>query len=320
MKTQLPQTSFCKFQTPSLWVNSSKLVRHFGRMRHSKPDMLNSRLGLSLLYTETKLLSQVRVVTDRGRRFLMSQNTARPRFTSCFIRRMRASLGQHFLLLYPTMFSLFGSGCSVKYRWIRSRASSAVNLQKNIKWNFSPKCVLKPAATRPAATRPGDNGKAKPVFHHKNHISTLPTLFRQSTDIVWHGNIISTVPLFLSTEYNFCVCVNGQCVVICLCRMLLFSYLNLKYVGFFFFFHTACLKISFLSLLPCINKVNWLITWRRCVFYQCIWSKVWLDEKLQFPHFGKWGSHLASGVVLPSHWLSVSQAPVGPWPGHSTVQ
>lgn len=50
------------------------------------------------------------------------------RLTSCFMSRMRASRGQHFLLLYPTMFSLFGSGCSVRYRWISSRASSAVNL------------------------------------------------------------------------------------------------------------------------------------------------------------------------------------------------
>ena len=38
----------------------------------------------------------------------------------------RASRGQHFLLLYPTTFSLLGSGCSVRYRWIRSLHSSAV--------------------------------------------------------------------------------------------------------------------------------------------------------------------------------------------------
>ena len=72
------RTSFCRFQTPSLCVNSSCMVRHLGRMRHSKPHMLKSKLGLSLLYTDTKLLSQLMVVTDRGRRFLMSQNTARP--------------------------------------------------------------------------------------------------------------------------------------------------------------------------------------------------------------------------------------------------
>ena len=96
---QLTLTSFCRFQTPSLCVNSSKLVRHLGRMRHSKPLMLNSRLGLSLLYTDTKLLSHSSVVTERGSLFLMSQKTARPRFTSCFMRRMRASRGQHFLLL-----------------------------------------------------------------------------------------------------------------------------------------------------------------------------------------------------------------------------
>ncbi len=40
--------------------------------------------------------------------------------TSCFMSRMRASRGQHLRLLYPTMFSLLGSGCSVRYRWIRS--------------------------------------------------------------------------------------------------------------------------------------------------------------------------------------------------------
>lgn len=35
-------------------------------------------------------------------RFLMSQKVARPRLTSCFMRRMRWSRGQHFLLLYLT--------------------------------------------------------------------------------------------------------------------------------------------------------------------------------------------------------------------------
>ena len=69
--------------------------------------------------------------TYLGNRFLMSQKTARPRLTSCFISLILASRGQHFLLLYPTMFSLFGSGCSVKYLWIKSRASSAVN-RKNM--------------------------------------------------------------------------------------------------------------------------------------------------------------------------------------------
>lgn len=108
------QTSFCKFQTPSLCVNSSNVVRHLGKIRHSKPHMLNRRFGLSLLYTDTKLSSQFSVVTDLGRRFFMSQNTARPRLTSCFMSLIRASLGQHFLLLYPTMFSLLGSGCSVR--------------------------------------------------------------------------------------------------------------------------------------------------------------------------------------------------------------
>ena len=42
-------TSFCRFHTPSLCVNSSLGQRHFGSIRHSNPDILNSRLGLSLL-------------------------------------------------------------------------------------------------------------------------------------------------------------------------------------------------------------------------------------------------------------------------------
>lgn len=33
------------------------------------------------------------------------------------------------------MFSLFGSGCSVRYLWINSRASSAENLQKFVLTN-----------------------------------------------------------------------------------------------------------------------------------------------------------------------------------------
>ena len=122
-------TSFCKFQIPSLYVNSSRVIRIFGKILHSNPPILNKRLGLSLLYTETKLSSHFNVVIERGSRFLISQNTARPRFTSCFMSLILASLGQHFLLLYPTMFSLFGSGCSVRYRCIKSRASSAENLE-----------------------------------------------------------------------------------------------------------------------------------------------------------------------------------------------
>ena len=121
--------SFCKFQTPSFCAKYSVAILALGMIRTSKPHMLNSKLGLSREYTETNPLSHSSVVTDRGSRFLMSQNTALPRLTSCFINRMRASLGQHFLLLYPTMFSLLGSGCSVRYRWMRSLASSAVNLK-----------------------------------------------------------------------------------------------------------------------------------------------------------------------------------------------
>lgn len=49
-----------------------------GRMRHSKPLILNSKLGLSLEYTLTKLFSHWIVVVERGNLFLISQNTARP--------------------------------------------------------------------------------------------------------------------------------------------------------------------------------------------------------------------------------------------------
>ena len=91
--------SFCRFHTPSLCTGISMSMRHLGLMRTSKPHMSKSRLGLSLLYTLTKLLLHSNVVCDRGKRFLMSQKTARPRFTSCFIKRMRWSRGQHFLLL-----------------------------------------------------------------------------------------------------------------------------------------------------------------------------------------------------------------------------
>ena len=74
-------------------------MRTFGRMRTSNPHMLKSRLGLSFEYTLTNDSSQSTVVIERGSRFLMSQKTARPRLTSCFISRMRASRGQHSRLL-----------------------------------------------------------------------------------------------------------------------------------------------------------------------------------------------------------------------------
>ena len=64
-----------------------------------RPPMLNSKLGLSFEYTETKEFSHSHVVKARGNRFWTSQKTALPRLTSCFMRRMRWSRGQHFLLL-----------------------------------------------------------------------------------------------------------------------------------------------------------------------------------------------------------------------------
>lgn len=56
--------SFCRLHTPSLLAKPSAAILTLGRMRTSKPHMLNSKLGLSLLYTLTKLLSQSRVVRD----------------------------------------------------------------------------------------------------------------------------------------------------------------------------------------------------------------------------------------------------------------
>ena len=64
-----------------------------------RPPMLNSKFGLSFEYTETKEFSHSHVVKARGNRFCTSQKTALPRLTSCFMRRMRWSRGQHFLLL-----------------------------------------------------------------------------------------------------------------------------------------------------------------------------------------------------------------------------
>mmetsp|Transcript_39079 Transcript_39079/g.93741 ORF Transcript_39079/g.93741 Transcript_39079/m.93741 type:complete len:225 (-) Transcript_39079:513-1187(-) len=127
--------SFWRFHTPSFCAKYSVAILTLGMIRTSNPHMLKSRFGLSREYTETNPLSHSSVVSDRGSRFRMSQNTALPRLTSCFIRRMRASRGQHFLLLYPTRFSLFGSGCSVRYRWMRSFASSAV--KRNSMWILS---------------------------------------------------------------------------------------------------------------------------------------------------------------------------------------
>lgn len=115
--------SFYNFQTPSFCENSSIVVLALGRILTSNPDMLKSKFGLSFEYTEMNVSSHWMVVSERGSLFLISQKTALPRLTSCFIRRILQSLGQHFLLLYPTMFSLFGSGFSVRNRWIKSRES-----------------------------------------------------------------------------------------------------------------------------------------------------------------------------------------------------
>lgn len=120
--------SFCNFQTPSFCVNYSFNALIFGRILNSKPHIEKSKLGLSLEYTDTKEFSQLMVVIHRGSLFLISQKALLPKFTSCFINLIRQSLGQHFLLLYPTIFSLFGSGFSVKYLCINSLDSSEVNL------------------------------------------------------------------------------------------------------------------------------------------------------------------------------------------------
>ena len=68
--------------------NSSYIVWYFGRMRHSKPHMLKSKLGLSLEYSEPKVSSHWMVLTERRSIFLISQKTDLPNFTSCFIRRV----------------------------------------------------------------------------------------------------------------------------------------------------------------------------------------------------------------------------------------
>ena len=70
------------------WIVRTSLIKNdtiltFGKILHSNPHMLKRRLGLSLEYTLTKLFSHWIVVTDLGRRFLMSQNTARPLYKSC---------------------------------------------------------------------------------------------------------------------------------------------------------------------------------------------------------------------------------------------
>ena len=92
-------TSFVRLHTPSFAANPSWAILQRGKILTSKPDMLNRRFGLSLLYTLTRLFSHSKVVMLLGSLFFISQNTARPRFTSCFISLILASLGQHFLLL-----------------------------------------------------------------------------------------------------------------------------------------------------------------------------------------------------------------------------
>ena len=53
-------TSFCRFHTPSLWLNSSKLVRHLGRILHSKPTTYSMRTVVIFLKA-TKGKSQNRI-------------------------------------------------------------------------------------------------------------------------------------------------------------------------------------------------------------------------------------------------------------------
>lgn len=107
--------SFYNFHTPSFSENSSYVPLILGKILTSNPHILNKKFGLSFEYTETKECSQDNVVKHLGNLFLISQKTALPKFTSCFINLILQSFGQHFLLLYPTIFSLLGSGFSVKY-------------------------------------------------------------------------------------------------------------------------------------------------------------------------------------------------------------
>ncbi|OMH82498.1 hypothetical protein AX774_g4025 [Zancudomyces culisetae] len=112
-------------QQPSRTTELSSRI--FGKILTSNPPISNNKLGLSAEYTHTNVSTPHSiVVSERGNRFRISQNVARPKLTSAFINRILQSLGQHFLLLYPTTFSLLGSGCSVKYRCTKSRDSSAL--------------------------------------------------------------------------------------------------------------------------------------------------------------------------------------------------
>lgn len=92
--------SLVRFQTASFSENCSPLiVLILGRIRTSKPHMENRSWGLSFEKTLTKVSSHSIVVSDRGRLCLTFQKTARPKLTSCLIRRMRQSRGQQRLLL-----------------------------------------------------------------------------------------------------------------------------------------------------------------------------------------------------------------------------
>ena len=124
-----------RFQTASLReYYSPPIVRILGKICTWNPHIKNNSCGFSREYTLTNVSSHSIVVSDHGKFCPTFQNTAGSRLTSCLIRRMWQSRGQQRLLLYPITL-LVGSGLALRYRWIRSRASSVVKRKRM--WNLS---------------------------------------------------------------------------------------------------------------------------------------------------------------------------------------
>lgn len=82
--------SCVRLQTASFKLDCFPLaVLHFGKNRTSSPHIENNNCGLSLEYTLTDVSFHPMVVSERGNDCFAFQNTARPKFTSYLIRRMR---------------------------------------------------------------------------------------------------------------------------------------------------------------------------------------------------------------------------------------
>ena len=127
--TLVPHTSPHPLLTLALPLTPSS---HVHTLLHSHPPLTltpSPHILLSCSHSLT-LTPSPHILLSCSHPLTLTPSPHTHRFTSCFIKRILASRGQHFLLLYPTMFSLLGSGCTVRYLWMRSRASSAVNLQR----------------------------------------------------------------------------------------------------------------------------------------------------------------------------------------------